>query len=270
METNMQQIHVLPLVKPQPHPQNPRLLLREEVVEGIAAQLKATGEFSIMHALIVRPVDDYYQIMAGHHREAAARRAGLTEIPCGVSEMSDEDAFMQLVLSNAQSELSPLEIGIHALEYVKPGKNQWTGGGISEYARQIGKDESYIRQLRHAAEVLSSISKASELTPKLRDKAQHLFHVHAAPPDTWLLLVEAMLEGEWSKDDTRKIASRVKETLASIPDWWMVNRLAVASLAIENKAQGLKGVFELAGTLADKLGGVTIYRHEATGETTTR
>jgi hypothetical protein len=65
IETNMQQIHVLPLVKLQLHPQNLRFLLREEVVEGIAAQLRATGEFSIMHALIVRPVDDYYPDRCG-------------------------------------------------------------------------------------------------------------------------------------------------------------------------------------------------------------
>jgi hypothetical protein len=46
---------------------------------------------------------------------------------------------MLLVLSNAQSELSPLEIGVHALEAVGLGVNQWSGRGLSEYASRSGK-----------------------------------------------------------------------------------------------------------------------------------
>ena len=56
-----------------------------------------------------------YQIISGHNRTTAARRAGLQQIPAWVREMDDDTAFMQLVLSNAQGELSPLERGMHAL-----------------------------------------------------------------------------------------------------------------------------------------------------------
>ena len=48
---------------------------------------------------------------------------------------------MQLVLSNAQSELSPLEIGVYALEAVGLGVNQWSGRGLSGDAEQIGKSK---------------------------------------------------------------------------------------------------------------------------------
>jgi hypothetical protein len=46
---------------------------------------------------------------------------------------------MALVTSNAQGELDPLEIGIHAFEAVpisKGGKGK--KGGVSEYAEKIG------------------------------------------------------------------------------------------------------------------------------------
>ncbi|HJY83610.1 MAG TPA: ParB N-terminal domain-containing protein [Candidatus Binatia bacterium] len=39
--------------------------------------------------------------MSGHHRDEAANRAGLTAVPCWVKEMSDDEALMLLVLSNA-------------------------------------------------------------------------------------------------------------------------------------------------------------------------
>ena len=45
-------------------------------------------------------------------------------------DLSDEDAYMQLVLCNTQSELHPLEEGIHALN---------SGLSGSEYARKIGR-----------------------------------------------------------------------------------------------------------------------------------
>jgi ParB family chromosome partitioning protein len=81
---------------------NPRLLLREEVVEGIVTQLRAAGEFTVMHAPIVRPVNSHYEIVSGHHRMGAAKRAGLAAIPCWVADLTDEQAFMQLVLSASQ------------------------------------------------------------------------------------------------------------------------------------------------------------------------
>jgi ParB-like chromosome segregation protein Spo0J len=56
-----------------------------------------------------------YQIISGYNRTAAARRAGLKTIPAWVRMMEDDTALMQLVLANAQGELSALERGIHAL-----------------------------------------------------------------------------------------------------------------------------------------------------------
>jgi hypothetical protein len=44
--------------------------------------------------------------------------------------MSDDEAYMALVTSNAQSELSALERGLHALH---------SGMGMREYARETGE-----------------------------------------------------------------------------------------------------------------------------------
>jgi ParB family chromosome partitioning protein len=80
------------------HPQNPRITLRENVVERIADLLKRTGWFDPAHALIVRKLGKgRYQIIAGHHRAEAAKRAGLETIPCWVRKMSDEAAYLALV-----------------------------------------------------------------------------------------------------------------------------------------------------------------------------
>jgi hypothetical protein len=91
---------------------------------------------------------------------------------------------MQLVLSNAQSELSPLEIGIHALGAVGLGiGGRGQKGGLSEYAEQIGKSKQYVSQVRQAAEVLKAV-KPSTQVDGLIDKAKHFADPsrHLAPP----------------------------------------------------------------------------------------
>ena len=108
-----------------PHPDNPRLMVRDDVVESIALQLRESGVFAPEHALLVRPVNGHYEIISGHHRVEAARRAGLDAVPCWVREMSDEAAHMGLMLANQQGELSPLEIGIHALKAVPLSEGGW-------------------------------------------------------------------------------------------------------------------------------------------------
>ncbi len=76
----------------QPHPDNPRLELRADVIDQVAAQISAAGAFRQEHAILVRPWNGGYQIVAGHHRHAAAQKAGLDEIPCWVREMDDDEA----------------------------------------------------------------------------------------------------------------------------------------------------------------------------------
>lgn len=98
-----------------PHPGNPRLVEREDVIASIEQQIKAAG-FDPSHAVLVRPLDGGHQIISGHNRTVAARRAGLKQIPAWVREMDDDTAFMQLVLANAQGELSPLERGTRTRE----------------------------------------------------------------------------------------------------------------------------------------------------------
>jgi hypothetical protein len=73
----------------QPHPHNPRIEPRQEIVDQLAAQM-ANG-FDPSHALIVRVVEGGYQIISGHHRWLAAQKAGLPEVPCWVRDLSDAD-----------------------------------------------------------------------------------------------------------------------------------------------------------------------------------
>ncbi len=160
------------------HPNNPRLTPRDDVIDQIRAQLD--GGFPAEHAILVRPLgtEGSYQIVSGHQRVEAARRAGLAEIPCWVREMDDEDAFMELVLSNAQGELAPLEVGIHALRAV-PIEQGKAGGGLAAYADKIGRDKTVVSKLRDAAgvyELVATLQQVLEVIGRVKQFRRHRWH----------------------------------------------------------------------------------------------
>ena len=64
-----------------------------------------------------------------------------------VRELSDEDAYMQLALCNAQGELHPLEVGMHALG---------SGMSVRDYAEKVGRAKTSIQDRWQAAAVLGA------------------------------------------------------------------------------------------------------------------
>jgi ParB/RepB/Spo0J family partition protein len=183
--TQLDQLH--------PHPDNPRLQLREDVIERLVPEIDSGG-FGAEHAILVRPHGDGYQVISGHHRLEAAKRAGLTEVPCWVREMDDDEAFMQLVLGNTQGELSPLEIGMHALKAVPLAQGK-SGGGLKAYAERLGRTGEYVGQLRSAAAVVASLP---NLSLEVADRAKHLYEISKAPRETWSALVDSLVKRAWS------------------------------------------------------------------------
>lgn len=253
---------LIPVWNLQDHPQNPRLALREDVVSAIVAGL--SDGFDPAHALIVRPLGNEYQVLSGHHRKAAAMKAGIDAVPCWVRELDDEGAYMALATSNSQGELSPLEIGMHALHCVEKAQGK-RGGGLAGYAEAIGKHKTTVGDFVQAARVFSTCS----VDPtSLSSKTAHLSTIHSLPTDHWASMVDLMLEHGWSVKDTQAAVERVKSVVAARPAWFQA-ALPVARIAIEPSFA--KTVLASLATLAachDRLPDVvTLYSLHDTDET---
>jgi hypothetical protein len=123
--------------------------------------------------------------------------------------MDDDEAFMQLVLGNTQGELSPLEMGMHALKAVPLAQGSRSGGGLNGYAKRIGRTGEYIGQLRSAADVLSALPNSS-LEVELADKAKQLYEVSKAPREAWPTLVESLVTGGWTVADASHHVGNVR------------------------------------------------------------
>lgn len=257
---------LIPVCNLQDHPQNPRLALREDVVSAIVAGL--SDGFDPAHALIVRPLGNEYQVLSGHHRKAAAMKAGIDAVPCWVRELDDEAAYMALVTSNSQGELSPLEIGMHALNCVGLSEGgRGKKGGLSAYADAIGKAKQTISELVAGARVAEKCPLERTV---LNDKAKHLAAIHALPPECWAPMVHSMLAEGWTVKQVQSVVEEARAVLGKVPADWPADGLALLAIAKPREAAMWGSAIEEAQTLLGKLSVVTLYRHEKTEEVVTR
>lgn len=195
----------IPLDKVDDHPDNPRVAMREDVIEAIAAAIAEAG-YQQKHAIHVRPTGQRFQIISGHHRTRAANNAGLSEIWAWVEDMNDDRAYMELATSNNQGELDPLEIGIHAWRAVPAEKGgRGKKGGLSEYARAIGKDESNLRKYRDAGAVAEYFGSNTEV---FLGRALHLAALHKLPEGCWPAACEWLARQSLSVADVQEAVKR--------------------------------------------------------------
>ena len=82
---------------------HPYKVLDNEEMEALTESVHAEG---VISPLIVRPLNDAdgYEVISGHRRLHAAQRAGLSEVPALVCEISREEAAIMLVDSNLHRE----------------------------------------------------------------------------------------------------------------------------------------------------------------------
>jgi ParB family chromosome partitioning protein len=90
-----------------PNPYQPRDQFDEESLGQLADSIREVG---VLQPILVRPVEEGYELIAGERRWRAARRVGLQRIPALVRETGDGDALEQALVENLQrEELNPLE-----------------------------------------------------------------------------------------------------------------------------------------------------------------
>lgn len=100
-------IQYISIDKIHPHPRNPRHDVGD--VTELAESVKKNG---VLQNLTVVPgeTDGTYTVIIGHRRLAAAKLAELTEVPCVVADMTDEEQFHTMLTENMQRiDLTPME-----------------------------------------------------------------------------------------------------------------------------------------------------------------
>lgn len=114
-------------------------------LEGLAASIKAVG---VLEPLVVRPVGDRYEIIAGGRRFRAAGIAGLSNIPCQIKTVNDLEALQISFQENEERKsASPLEYGLLCWKLAN------RIGDLKEVAARLGKHENWVSSRINAYEL---------------------------------------------------------------------------------------------------------------------
>jgi len=100
----------IPIESIDPNPLQPRRLFEAAKLEELAQSIRSNG---IIQPLVVRKVEDRYQLVAGERRWRASKIAELKSVPVVVREIDDGRLLEITLIENIQREdLSPIETGI--------------------------------------------------------------------------------------------------------------------------------------------------------------
>jgi ParB family chromosome partitioning protein len=90
-----------------PSPYQPRTRFREEALAELARSIISSG---IVQPLVVRRINNRYQLIAGERRWRAAQRAAIQRVPVVVRDVPEEMALEMTLVENLQREdLNPIE-----------------------------------------------------------------------------------------------------------------------------------------------------------------
>jgi ParB family chromosome partitioning protein len=97
----------LPVGSIRPNPKQPRTVFDEDALEELVGSIREIG---VLQPIVVRPVEDGYELIMGERRWRATQAAGLDTVPAIVRHTEDSDLLRDALLENLhRSQLNPLE-----------------------------------------------------------------------------------------------------------------------------------------------------------------
>ena len=244
----------------------PRIDMRPETLEELAASIKAQG---VVQPIVVRPIaasatgaapaageshrageSQRYEIIAGERRWRAAQIAGLADIPAVIRRIPDEAAIAVALIENIQREsLNPLEEA-RALERL-----------ITEFelthaqaAEAVGRSRAAVSNLLRLLEL------APEVGALVERRELEMGHARAL-----LALAGRRQQAEVAAIVAKKSLS-VRETEALVRRMQQRGKEAEGAAANENAGAADPDVRRLEQDLAEKLGAKVLIQHSQAGK----
>lgn len=218
-----QRIHLLPVNKLEPSPDNRRATLTNASVRSLAQSIKKDG---LIQPIVVRahPAKaGFWEIRAGARRWKAAQVAGLKVVPAIVRNLDDPDALAITITENVQrQELHPLEEAATIQQAFDRGYD------VAAIASKLGKGIAYVARRASLTRLCEAWRTAyvKPDSPVSRLSPAHLELIARLPEETQVALAEndflpVFGRGFPSVEDVRRVVDRGLHSLAAMP--WPVD-----------------------------------------------
>ncbi|MDD3187409.1 MAG: ParB/RepB/Spo0J family partition protein [Bacilli bacterium] len=131
------QVRMLKLGEILPNRFQPRIHFDEQALNELSASIRQHG---VIQPIIVRPLGDKYEIIAGERRYKASTLANVEEIPAIVVDLNDKESSELALIENVQrQDLTPIEEAISYKKILSMGYLKQ-----EELASRLGKTQSTI------------------------------------------------------------------------------------------------------------------------------
>jgi len=137
LEKDTVEVINIPITKVAANPFQPRKTFSEEGLRELSTSIR---EFGVIQPLIVRQMEEGFELIAGERRLRASLLAGLEAVPCIVRRVSDKEMAEIALIENLQRE------DLHYFEEAAGYEQLLTQFGLTQevLAIRVGKDQSTI------------------------------------------------------------------------------------------------------------------------------
>lgn len=180
-----------------PNPDQPRTDLDDDCIAELADSIAKVG---VLQPIIVRPLGESYQIIAGERRWRASRKAGLEKVPVRVLSMSEVESLEIALIENLQRE------DLNAIEEARGYRRLLSGHQMTqaELADRVSKSRSAIT---NALRLLDLPDEIQELVYEGKLTAGHARAVLSVPDEAARLrLATKIAEEGLSVRETENLA----------------------------------------------------------------
>lgn len=241
-EKNDSLLQEIPIHKIKPGKYQPRKTIAQDALEELANSIKAQG---LIQPIVVRPMGENYELIAGERRWRAVQLIGWEKIPAIVKDISDEAAVAISLIENIQRrDLNPIEEAVALQRLIS--EFEMTHQQVAE---AVGKSRSAISNL------LRLLNLTPDVSIMLEQGNIEMGHARA------LLALEGGVQNQVAK----RIVSKA----------WSVRETEHYIRQIQNTQDESKGakiaeldpdILNLQQSLSKKLGKKVTIRHNAKGK----
>ncbi|MEY8319477.1 ParB/RepB/Spo0J family partition protein [Lachnospiraceae bacterium 46-61] len=180
----------------------PRKYFDEESLLELSESIKNYG---MIQPIIVKKVNDYYELIAGERRFRAAKIAGLKKLPAIIKDFDKSTAFEVALIENIQrKDLNPIE---EAESFYKLQTE--FAFSQEEIAEKVGKSRSAI------ANIIRLLNLDNRVINFIRENKLSVGHAKAllsiSDKDMQFELAERVIEEDFSVRETEKIIKSLQQ-----------------------------------------------------------
>ncbi len=167
-------------------------------------------QHGLLQPIVIRPLDNAFELVAGHRRFTACKSLRWRFISCKIRDMSDKQAYeIQLTENIQRKSMDPIEEAESYQKYV----NEFGWGGISELSKKIGKSDEYVSHRMKLLTLPSTVKEKLVENNLSISQALEIIHVDDSEKN---ILTDQIIENKLTVKQIREIKKTMKSETNTI------------------------------------------------------